>query len=337
MPCGNSGPSPAVNVATSGSQQTPTLYYLRSTNNRDVPLVYTLTCQGRSDSVSINITNDNSAPTVTITANGAICPEFGCSQDIPIPVTGRILLSWQSTNATSCQAYGNWAGSKSLNGSQEVTTSPYGATNGVYTYYISCAGPGGTKLGSVKVGTYSDSYSGSGRNDYTIEIPDDSGDTGGSGSGDPGDSGSEGDTCRANCILTNGYYYAIGCDGTSVTKCTSSNGLYCQLSFSTEYTYTGGAIVENKVLTGSECSPNYSYECINSFVLSNQKQSSQGAFKYSSGGKSYYEYICDILLGNTSCGTSDFERECMDRKGFVSYGSYNSVTKCNSYKIIKAY
>jgi len=91
-------------------------------------------------------------PTITITANGLACPEFGCVQNIPIPSTRRILLSWQATNATSCSASGDWLGTKDISGSQEISVDS-AHMKSLYTFYISCAGSGGSKVNSVRVGT----------------------------------------------------------------------------------------------------------------------------------------------------------------------------------------
>src|SRR3989338_975434 len=57
------------------------------------------------------------------------------------------LLTWSSTNASSCQASGGWVGSKAPNGSESVTAT----TTGEVTFSIGCSGPGGTIAASVLV------------------------------------------------------------------------------------------------------------------------------------------------------------------------------------------
>ena len=145
--CGNAGPSTPVPVNLSGSQLTEALLYTSSQTSR----TYTITCYGSSgsvsDSVVINISLEPYWPTVIIKANGIESPVFGASQRIPL--TAQVALSWESTNATSCTAGGDWSGSKPLVG-YEVRTTPSGKDSAVY--YLNCAGPGGEKLGSVQLG-----------------------------------------------------------------------------------------------------------------------------------------------------------------------------------------
>ena len=55
----------------------------------------------------------------------------------PINVGQTSTLTWSTTDVTSCTAYGDWSGSKALNGSQVV--SPWGWDKGFYELY--CTGP----------------------------------------------------------------------------------------------------------------------------------------------------------------------------------------------------
>jgi len=99
---------------------------------------YTLSCTGTggtaADSVTITVNSGSGAPTVSISASPTTIFDNESS-----------LLSWSSTNATSCVASGAWLGSKSTSGSLNVFP---GSTR---TYTLSCTGPGGTTLNSVTI------------------------------------------------------------------------------------------------------------------------------------------------------------------------------------------
>ena len=161
--CGNSGPSPAASVSNTGSQQSAILFN-NPTGITNSVMIYTLTCTGSggsiSDSVTIMASAEPYSPTLELKANGMVCPMYGCAQSIPIPSTRKMLLSWESTNANSCTASGNWSGSKVLVGSEEVTVP---STQGTFVYSLTCAGSDGTALKDVKVGSiYDTSAPGSG-------------------------------------------------------------------------------------------------------------------------------------------------------------------------------
>jgi hypothetical protein len=59
---------------------------------------------------------------------------------------GSAMLSWSSTNATSCTASGGWSGSEPASGS--ASTGPVSTST---TYTLSCSGPGGNASQSVTV------------------------------------------------------------------------------------------------------------------------------------------------------------------------------------------
>jgi hypothetical protein len=75
-----------------------------------------------------------SPPTVSISAS-------------PTTITSRAssILTWSSTNATSCSASGAWSGSKAISGSQSFSP----VTTSIYT--LSCIGSGGTNQASATV------------------------------------------------------------------------------------------------------------------------------------------------------------------------------------------
>jgi len=78
-------------------------------------------------------------PTADIKANNSDGP-------VSVAYNSTATLSWTSANATSCQAYGNWSGTKATSGSESTGILTY---SNVYT--ISCTGSGGTATDSVTV------------------------------------------------------------------------------------------------------------------------------------------------------------------------------------------
>lgn len=96
---------------------------------------YTLNCSttaGASSSRSVTVTlAANPSPTVTFSASPS-----------SIPLNSSSTLNWTSSDATSCTGSGGltgWAGSKALQGSQNV--GPFANTTG---FTLSCTGSGGT-------------------------------------------------------------------------------------------------------------------------------------------------------------------------------------------------
>ena len=62
-------------------------------------------------------------------------------------VNQEITLTWTSTNSSSCTASGDWAGSKSLSGSEAIKIKKKG--DNIFT--LSCTGSGGSSSKSVTV------------------------------------------------------------------------------------------------------------------------------------------------------------------------------------------
>jgi len=79
------------------------------------------------------------SPTVDIKANYSDGP-------ITIPYNNSATLSWNSTNANSCQASGFWSGSKPISGSEETGNLTFSKT-----YTLTCSGSGGSASDSVTV------------------------------------------------------------------------------------------------------------------------------------------------------------------------------------------
>ncbi len=84
---------------------------------------------------TVDITPPAAAPVVNLTANPR-----------SIDYASSSLLSWSSTNTTSCTASGSWAGSKALSGSQST-----GELTSSQTYTLTCSGLGGSKSDSETV------------------------------------------------------------------------------------------------------------------------------------------------------------------------------------------
>ena len=109
-----------------------------STGALSAATTYTLTCSGPGGSASQSVTVNVSAPvnpTVSLSAS-------------PTAVSsgGSAMLSWSSTNASSCTASGGWSGSEPTSGSTST-----GALSATTTFTLACNGPGGNASRSVTV------------------------------------------------------------------------------------------------------------------------------------------------------------------------------------------
>ncbi len=76
------------------------------------------------------------APTVSISADPT-----------SVLVSGESVLTWSSTNASSCTASGAWSGSKATSGTETVTISSPGDN----TFTLTCSGDGGSNSASTTV------------------------------------------------------------------------------------------------------------------------------------------------------------------------------------------
>ena len=103
---------------------------------------YRLTCTGPGGSSTKSITLKVNGgklpptPTPTVTLN---------AHPVSIKAGASSTLTWSSTNATTCEASGNWSGNKRLNGSEIVSP----GANSVYT--LTCLGIGGSASDSATV------------------------------------------------------------------------------------------------------------------------------------------------------------------------------------------
>jgi hypothetical protein len=101
---------------------------------------YSLQCTGSGGTVSRSVTvtvssSSPPAPTVTLTANPTSVASAGSS-----------MLTWSSTNATSCTASGAWSGTKSASGNEST-----GALTSTASYTLNCSGSGGSVERTVTV------------------------------------------------------------------------------------------------------------------------------------------------------------------------------------------
>jgi len=103
---------------------------------------YSIICTGpggdASDSVSVTVSDPPQTPTVTISAN-----------PISVSYNGSSILTWSSTDSTSCSATDAWSGTKATSGSQST-----GNLTSSKTYTLTCAGAGGNATDSVTVIVY---------------------------------------------------------------------------------------------------------------------------------------------------------------------------------------
>lgn len=98
-----------------------------STGTLTQSTTYGLTCSGTGGVSSAAYVTVNVTPTVTLT-----------SSVVAVAAGGTALLTWNSSNATSCSASGGWNGAKAISGSESTATLSVNTT-----YALTCTGPGG--------------------------------------------------------------------------------------------------------------------------------------------------------------------------------------------------
>ena len=108
-----------------------------STGALSATTTYALSCSGPGGSASQSVTVSVSTPAPAVSLSAS---PTGVSSG------GSAMLSWSSSNASSCTASGAWSGSKPTNGSAST-----GALSATTTYALSCSGPGGSASQSVTV------------------------------------------------------------------------------------------------------------------------------------------------------------------------------------------
>jgi hypothetical protein len=106
-------------------------------------LNFILTCSGPGGSavknatvsVSGTATASTTAPKVSLTASPAT-----------VAKGGKTMISWSTSNATSCTGSGAWSGNEALSGAKST-----GALSTDLTFALTCSGPGGTATNSTTV------------------------------------------------------------------------------------------------------------------------------------------------------------------------------------------
>src|SRR3989344_3127608 len=129
-----------------------------ATNNLTSSVTFTITCTNAigasdSDSVTINVGNQQVPPTVDIKANSSNGP-------ITIAYGTSATLSWVSTDADYCTASGAWSGNQDTNSSKST-----GTLFSSKTYTITCYNTTGSDSDSVTV-----NVSGTQEEDPTVDI-----------------------------------------------------------------------------------------------------------------------------------------------------------------------
>ena len=91
---------------------------------------FTLTCSGNGQDAqdSVTVTVDDPAPTLAFSA-----------QPDELPFNGTTTLTWSTTNATSCTAFGDWTGNRPVSGSESA-----GPLTADASFRLVCTGPGGS-------------------------------------------------------------------------------------------------------------------------------------------------------------------------------------------------
>lgn len=101
---------------------------------------YTLTCGGGDGSAgsTVNVTVGSPAvPTISIAVSPtAVAPGQSAT------------LTWSASNATACSASGSWSGDEPTSGSASTGDL---ATDGIYSYTLTCSGPAGSAAASAQL------------------------------------------------------------------------------------------------------------------------------------------------------------------------------------------
>jgi len=99
---------------------------------------YILTCSGAGGS---------STESVTVTVQPAPAPTVNLSASLTsVAQGGSTTLSWNSFDASSCSASGDWSGSKSTSGSETI-----GSIDSDSQFNLTCSGPGGNTNDTVNI------------------------------------------------------------------------------------------------------------------------------------------------------------------------------------------
>ena len=98
-------------------------------------------------SISCSGVGGTTTAEVSVTVDGVAVPMVTVSASpVNLAYSGSTEISWNSANATSCVASGDWSGSRSTSGSTSFSNLLSGKT-----YSLTCSGPGGNASDSVNV------------------------------------------------------------------------------------------------------------------------------------------------------------------------------------------
>ncbi len=100
---------------------------------------FTLTCTGDGGSVSESLT-------VSVTQSPPDAPELTFSGPASVTANSSAMLTWNTTNASSCTASGGWQGSRAVTGTQDTT-----ALTADTSFTLTCTGAGGTVSDTLTV------------------------------------------------------------------------------------------------------------------------------------------------------------------------------------------
>lgn len=96
---------------------------------------------GGSDSNASNNPSANPTPSISPIVT------FGAAPAQDMPMGSEFSISWQSSNASACEASGSWTGEKAVSGSEMLLVSEVGEK----TYTMTCSGDGGSASDSLEV------------------------------------------------------------------------------------------------------------------------------------------------------------------------------------------
>ena len=229
------------------------------------------------------------------------------------PPNGKVYLYWQTTNANSCTASGNWSGSKASGGTGSETIS--GLSNADYTYTLTCSNNMGSSSDSVIVRGYFNVsvliYEQSTQN-QTITIPYNTGTTIEWTSG--------GDTRGVTCVASGDWNGTKAANGTYATGNLVANktyGISCSNPVSSQYDSMSVSVGTPPTLSVSiSPSPTSGNSPLNDILIATVGGTAAGTINYN------FWYNCT----NTSVIVSSAEQACGPLPvGTSGTCAYNSI------------
>ncbi len=115
--------------------------------NLSLDQTFILTCTGEGGSITKSVKVAVSNPVTPPVPVPTPAPTVTLSSDLAtITRDGKVVLTWATTNATSCIASGGWSGTQTTSGTKSIL----GILNNT-TYTLTCSGAGGTAAKSISV------------------------------------------------------------------------------------------------------------------------------------------------------------------------------------------